>query len=111
MSTYALRHAVVDCLDDIRDRRERDGAQGDEEGAEGNGDNFGNFRWAAHEDGAKEVFHLPAICRDKVRLGVTRNHIGKLWSWTATRAQLQGLSEPKGALRMTRTPFNDSPQK
>jgi hypothetical protein len=35
-----LRHAVVDCLNDSRDRREGDGAQGDEEleGAESNGD-------------------------------------------------------------------------
>jgi hypothetical protein len=34
-----LRHAVVHCLDDIRDGREGDGVQGDEalEGGEGNG--------------------------------------------------------------------------
>jgi hypothetical protein len=64
-----LGHAVVHCLDDGRDRREGNGAQGDEalEGAEGNGDNFSIFRCAAHKDGAKEVFCLPAICRDKVR--------------------------------------------
>ena len=33
---YTLRHAVVDCLSDSRDRREGDGAQGDEamEGAD-----------------------------------------------------------------------------
>ena len=54
----ALGHAVVHCLDNSRDRGEGDGAQGDEarEGAEGNGDNFGIFHHAAHEDGAKEVF-------------------------------------------------------
>jgi hypothetical protein len=41
-------------IDGARDRREggRDGVQDDEalEGAEGNGDNFGIFRCAAHED-------------------------------------------------------------
>ena len=59
---YTLRHAVVDCLNDSRDRREGDGAQGDEEleGAESNGDNFGIFCWAAHEDrdGTREVFRM-----------------------------------------------------
>jgi hypothetical protein len=57
-------------LDDGRDRREGDGAQGDEalEGAEGNGNEFGFFGCAAHEDGAKEVFsHL--------RLGIARRYI------------------------------------
>jgi hypothetical protein len=29
---------------------------------------------AAHEDGVKEVFCMPAICRDKVRFGITRMH-------------------------------------
>jgi hypothetical protein len=49
---YTLRHVVIDCLNDSRDRREGDGAQGDEalDGAESNADNFGGFRWAAHED-------------------------------------------------------------
>ena len=44
--TLRLRHAVVHCLDDGRDRREGDGAQGEEalEGAEGNGDKRGIFR-------------------------------------------------------------------
>jgi len=76
---YTLQHAVVQCLDDGRDRRGGDGAQGDEalEGAEGNYDNFGIFRCAAHEDVAKEVFCMPVICRDKVRLGIARRHIGK----------------------------------
>jgi hypothetical protein len=53
------------------------GTQGDDadeavEGAKGNGNNFGIFRCAAHEDGAKEVFCMPAICHghDKVRLGI-----------------------------------------
>jgi hypothetical protein len=58
---YTLRHAVVHCLDDSQDRREGDGAQGDEalEGAEGNGDNSGICRCAAHEGGENEVFcHL-----------------------------------------------------
>ena len=67
MYVYTLRHAVVDRLNDSRDRREGDGAQGDEamEGAERNADNFGIFRWAAHEDrdGTRGVFHM-AICRD-----------------------------------------------
>ena len=61
---YTLRHAVVDCLSDSRDRREGDGAQCDEalEGAESNGDKFGICRWAAHEDrdGTREVFHMLA---------------------------------------------------
>jgi hypothetical protein len=59
-----LRNAVIHCLDDSRDRREGDGAQGDEalERAEGNGDNLDIFRCAAHEDGAKEVFCMPVIC-------------------------------------------------
>jgi hypothetical protein len=50
-----LRHAALH-LDNSRDRREGDGAQGDGalEGAEGNG--------ASHEDGAKEVFCMPVIC-------------------------------------------------
>jgi hypothetical protein len=75
-----LRYAVVHLLDDGQDRREGDIAQGDEalEGAEGNGDNFGIFRCAAHEDGAKEVLCMPAICRDKFRLGISRKHIGKI---------------------------------
>jgi hypothetical protein len=44
-----LRHAVVHCLDDSRDRRGGDDVQGDEtlEGAEGDGDNFSIFRCAA----------------------------------------------------------------
>ena len=45
---YTLRHVVVDCLDDSsRDRREGDGAQGDEvsEGAEGNGENWKFISW------------------------------------------------------------------
>ena len=55
---YTLRCAVVNCLDDGRDRREGDGEQGNEalEGTEGNGDDFGIFRCAADEDGAKRVF-------------------------------------------------------
>ena len=59
---YTLRHAVVDCSNDSRDRREEDGTQGDGalEGAESNGDYFGIFRWAAHEDrdGTREVFMI-----------------------------------------------------
>jgi hypothetical protein len=53
MSTPCDGNAVVHHLDDSRDRREGDGAQGDEalEGAEGNGENFGIFSLrAAHED-------------------------------------------------------------
>ena len=48
---YTLRHAVVHCLGDSRDRREGNGAQGDEafEGAEGN------------EDGVKGAFCMPVI--------------------------------------------------
>ena len=65
-----LRHTVVHCLDDGRDSREGDGAQGDEalKRAEGDGDNFCIFGCASHEDGAKEVFSMPVICRDKVRI-------------------------------------------
>jgi hypothetical protein len=46
---YTSRHAVIHRLDD---RKEGDCAQGDEalEGAEGNGENFGTFRCAPHED-------------------------------------------------------------
>ncbi len=79
---YTLRHAIVHCMDDSRDRREGNGVQGDEalEGAEG-GHNFGIFRCAADEDGAKEAFCMPAICRDKFRLGIARRHIGKISSW------------------------------
>jgi hypothetical protein len=64
------RHAAVHCLDDGRDRRGGDGAQGDEalEGAEGNGNEFGIFRCAAHEDGAKEVFN-------HLRLGIACRYI------------------------------------
>jgi hypothetical protein len=42
LCVYTLRHAVVDCLNDSRDRRKGDVAQGDEEleGAESNADNF-----------------------------------------------------------------------
>jgi hypothetical protein len=49
---YNLRHAVVCCLGDGRDRSEGGGAQGDKglEGTEGNRDNFGIFRCAAHEE-------------------------------------------------------------
>ena len=65
----ALRQAVVHRLYDGRDRRERDSAQGYEalESAEGNRDHLGIFRCTAHKDGAKEVFCMPTICRDKVR--------------------------------------------
>ncbi len=65
----ALRHAVVHCLDDGWDRGEGDGTQGDEplEGAEGNRDNFDIFRCTAHEDGAKKVLCMPAICHNEVR--------------------------------------------
>jgi hypothetical protein len=57
-------------LDGGRDRREGDGAQGDEalEGAEGNGNEFGIFRCAAHEDGAKDVFN-------HLRLGIACRYI------------------------------------
>jgi hypothetical protein len=50
------------------------------EGAEGNGDDLNIFRCAAHEDGAKEVISVPAICHDKVskvRLEIARSHIAK----------------------------------
>jgi hypothetical protein len=50
---YTLRHAAVHCLGDSRDRREGNGAQGDDSmrllkelRPEGNGDNFGIFRCA-----------------------------------------------------------------
>jgi hypothetical protein len=45
---------------------ERKTARGDEglEGAEGNGDNFGIFRWAGHEDGAREDFLAPGSGSD-----------------------------------------------
>ena len=74
---YTLRHAVVDCLNDSRYRREGDGAQGNEamEGAERNADNFGIFRWAAHEDrdGTREVFHMLSV----VIIGKSGNsHLG-----------------------------------
>ena len=63
----ALGHAVVHRLDDGGDGGEGDGAEGDEalEGAEGDGDHFGVFRRAAHEDGAKEFFRMPAICGER----------------------------------------------
>jgi hypothetical protein len=63
----ALGHAVVHRLDDGRDGGERDGSEGDEalKRAEGDGDHFGVFRRAAHKDGAKEVFGMPAICSNK----------------------------------------------
>lgn len=63
----ALGHAVVHRLDDGGYGGEGDGAEGDEalEGAEGDGDHFGVFRGAAHEDGAKEFFGMPAICRER----------------------------------------------
>lgn len=65
----ALGHAVVHCLDDGRDGRERDGAQGDKalERAEGNRDHLYVFGCTTHEDRAKEVICMPAICRDNVR--------------------------------------------
>ena len=34
------------------------------EGAEDNGDNFGIFRWAGHEDGAREDFLAPGSGSD-----------------------------------------------
>jgi hypothetical protein len=60
------QRAVVHCLDDGRDCREGDGAQGNEvlEGAEGNGDDFCIFRCAAHGDRSKGVIYMPAICRE-----------------------------------------------
>ena len=72
---YTLRHAVVDRLNNSRDRREEDDAQGDGalEGAESNADNFGIFRWAAPEDrdGTGEVFHMLATVT--VIIGKSRN--------------------------------------
>jgi hypothetical protein len=56
-----LQNTVVHCLDDSWDRR---------------------------EDEAKEVFCMPVICRDKVRLGIARRDIGKRSSWIAMDAQL-----------------------
>jgi hypothetical protein len=35
----------------------------------------GIFRCAVDENGAKEVYCMPAICRDKFRLGITLKHI------------------------------------
>jgi len=79
----ALRHAVVHCLDDGRDRREGDGAQGDEalEGTEGNRDYFGILRCAAHEDGAKKVFCMPAIYRNEVRSRKKRQTRNCSWAY------------------------------
>ena len=45
------------------------------EGAEGNGDDLNIFRCAAHEDGAKKVICVPAICRDKVSISQTQNRL------------------------------------
>jgi hypothetical protein len=36
----------------------------------------GIFRCAVHENGAKEVYCIPAICPDKVRLGIARSLAG-----------------------------------
>jgi hypothetical protein len=58
---YTLRHVVVDCSDDSRDRREGDGAQGDGalEGAESNGDNLAFFVGQLMKTGrGTEVFHM-----------------------------------------------------
>jgi hypothetical protein len=58
---YTLRHVVVDCLDDSsRDRREGDGAQGDEvsEGAEGNGENWKFISW-----GEVSTMRIERLCR------------------------------------------------
>jgi hypothetical protein len=67
-------------LGDGRDRREGNDsdAQGDEafEGSEGNGDNFGTSRCAAHEDGVKGAFSdwksLASISE--------RYHLGLKWT-------------------------------
>lgn len=65
----ALGHAVVHRLDDGRDGRERDGAEGDEalERAEGNRDHLYIFGCTTHENRAKEVFCVPPICPHNVR--------------------------------------------
>jgi hypothetical protein len=44
------------------------------EASEARGDKFGVFRGATHEDGAKDVFFIPAICSDEVRVGTTESH-------------------------------------
>jgi hypothetical protein len=55
----------------------------------------------SHEDSVKEVFRMPVIRRDKVRLGIARRHIGKISSCIAIDAQLpvvgpRCFSQPKG---------------
>jgi hypothetical protein len=40
-------------------------------GAEGDRDYFGVLRGATHEDGAKEIICMPAICYDEVSLYFT----------------------------------------
>jgi len=48
------------------------------EGVEGNGDNFRIFSLSSpHKNGAKEVFCMPAILHDKVRLEIAHRHMEK----------------------------------
>ena len=62
----------------------------------GNGNKFG---YADHEDGTKEVFCMPAICRDKMRLGIARGHIGKRALTTgATTISASNPSSPSDRL-------------
>jgi len=66
-----------------RDRREGDGAQGDDSlgRADGHGDNFGFFRAQHMKTGRMraEAFYIPVICGNKVGLGIARRYrIGRL---------------------------------
>lgn len=60
----ALRHAVVHSLDNSWDSGEGNCTESNKalEGAEGYRDHFGVFCSTAHEDRAKEVVRVPAIC-------------------------------------------------
>jgi hypothetical protein len=78
-----LQNAVVHCLDDSWDPRDGlgDGAQGNEalEGAEGNGDNFGNFRSMKTGRRRCSVCHSSVVIKSESGLlaGISeRDHLG-----------------------------------
>jgi hypothetical protein len=64
LNVDALRHAVVHSLDNRWDSGEGNCTESNKalEGAEGYRDHFSVFGSATHEDRAKEVVCVPAIC-------------------------------------------------
>jgi hypothetical protein len=88
---------------------EGDGAQGDEalEGTEGNSDNFGIFRCAAHEDGMKEVYCMPVICKSDSGIARRQSSLDRNthnYQWSKGNQNAHPLARLALPLRVTDPP-------